>query len=280
MNVSLSSTSAKRPRSSETSVRRYRNKVPYKTNRFGKASGAFAKKVKAVLQREAEKKQVQYYATDHLLVSYNYTGGWANYIFPVTPNGATLTISQGAGDSGRVGNRIKIASAKFRGIMFPTAYNVTSNPTPLPYMIRVWLLYDKENPSTVPNPGSDFLQLGGSSLALSGTVADMIATVNSDRWVVKYDKVFKLGFADYSGTGTNAAFQSATNNDFKLVNQFEIDFTKMIPSTYVFDDNTSNPETRGLYFVAELVGITGAAISTAVIGAEMHYSVDIRYTDL
>lgn len=253
----------------------------FKTARYAKAKSAFARNVRKVLEQEAEKKQIQYYEANKFLVAYNATAvTWQSTIFPVTPYGASLTINQGVGDGYRVGNRIKIHKLRLKGLMCPTPYSVGNNPAPEPCMVRMWLMYDKENPNIIPSPTADFIQFGNTSQPLQGTMQDMVSKVNTDRWVVKYEKLFKVGFATYGGTGTTAAFQSFTNNDFKLVNEFDIDLTDMVPKTYVFDDNTSIPETRGLFMVFEAVPVNGIAPATNIIPVEMSFSLDLQYTDV
>jgi len=267
----------KRPRGAT----KLRVRKTYKSGRFATVQSAFARNVRKVLQQEAEKKKVQYYEVDKFILAYNCTAAtWQSSIFPVTPYGASLTINQGTGDGGRVGNRIKINKLRLKGAFTPTAYSAGNNATPQPLMVRMWLLYDKENPTIIPTPGNDFIQNGGAAQTLSSTFSDMISIVNSDRWVVKYDQTFKLGFAGYAGTGTSAVFQSFANNDFQLIQEFDIDVLPMIPKTYVFDDNSAIPETRGLFMVIEAVPTTGLAPATTLIGAEMHFSLNLEYTDM
>lgn len=253
----------------------------FKTARYAKAKSAFARNVRKVLEQEAEKKQIQYYEANKFLVAYNATAvTWQSTIFPVTPYGASLTINQGVGDGYRVGNRIKIHKLRLKGLLTPTPYSVGNNPAPEPCMVRMWLLYDKENPTIIPQPAGDFIQFGNTSQALQSNMQDMVSRVNTDRWVVKYEKLFKVGFATYGGTGTTAAYQSFTNNDFKLVNEFDLDLTDMVPKTYVFDDNTSIPETRGLFMAFEVVPVNGIAPATNNIPVELSFSLDLHYTDV
>lgn len=266
-----------------SSLSRRRTSTPKKYSRGRYAplkQTSVAKTVRKVLEQQAEKKKSQYTETDKLLYAYNAGAPWTSGIFPVTPYGASLQISQGVGDGGRVGNRIKISKLRFKGMIVPTGYNATSNSAPEPQFVKMWLLYDKEAPNTIPAPGTDFLQAASSSNALTGTASDMFARVNTDRWVVKYEKVFKMGFATYGGTGTSPAFQSLTNNDFKLSNEFDIDLMPYIAKHVTYDDNTSIPETRGLFCVMEVVNIYGNTNPAASIKAEMHFQLDMEYTDL
>ena len=240
---------------------------------------ALAKTVRTIIQQQAEKKRVQFTQEDKLLYAYN-SASWAASIFPVTPYGASLTLNQGVGDGSRVGNRVKLSKLRFRGMIVPTGYNATTNPNPVPVAVKMWLLYDKENPNTISPPGSDFLQNGNSSGPLQATITDSFASVNSDRWVVKAEKIFKLGFSAYGGTGTQPAFQSTTNNDFKLMHEFDMDLLPLVSKTVVYDDNTSIPETRGLFCVMEVLNIFGSTLPVAAALAEMHYQLTMEYTDV
>jgi len=238
-----------------------------------------AKTVRRIVADQAEKKSDQFTLDGKYLYAYN-SAAWAASIFPVTPFGASLQINQGVGDGNRVGNRIKLSKLRFKGMIVPTGYNATSNPSPEPQLVKMWLVYDKQNPTVIPLPGTDFLQAGGSANALTGTATDVFARVNSDRWVVKMEKTFKLGFAAYNGTGTSAAFQSLTNNDFRLCQEFDFDILPYVAKTVVYDDNSSLPETRGLFCVIEVVNIFGNSNPAAAIKAEMHYQLDMEYTDM
>lgn len=245
------------------------------------AQTAVAKTVRKVLQQQAEKKMAEFTQEEKLLYAYNASAGaWAASIMPVTPYGGSLSIAQGTGDSARVGNRIRISKLRFKGMIVPLPYNATTNAGPEPQYVKMWLFYDKENPTTIPSPGSDFLQLNGTSGALTGTVSDVFSRVNTDRWVVKHEQVFKLGYAAYGGTGTSASYQAFANNDFSLACEFDIDILPMIPKHYIYDDNTTSPETRGLFCAFEVVNLNGNTNAAASVKAQVHFQQLLEYTDL
>jgi len=235
--------------------------------------------VKREIARNVENKTSQYYSGLVNLSSNANVGVFANSVLPISPYATFLQVNQSASQGGRTGNQIKIKSLKFGGVLTPKEYNATSNPVPRPLNVIMWLFYKKDNPDTLTVPGTDFLQLGGTSQALTGSLIDQTATVNTDAYRIFAKRVFKLGFANYAGTGTNATQQQFANNDYKYNQFFNIDVTKHLVKTIKYDDNVSTPTTRGLFACFQCVSATGGAFSSAYIPAELTFTLTMSYED-
>lgn len=235
--------------------------------------------IKKEFSRNAENKCAQYYGTLLNIGPVANTAVFANSVIPISPYASYLSIQQGTSQGQRVGNRIKIKNLTFKGSFVPSAYNATTNPVPRPCNIVMWLFYKYDNPDTLTVPGNDFLQLGGSSQALTGGIIDQTAPINTDSYRVLAKRVFKLGFAAYEGTGITVSQQAFHNNDYKYNCPFSINVTKYLVKNVKFDDNTTSPTTRGLFACFEAVSATGGAMTSAYIPAELSYTLDCSYED-
>jgi hypothetical protein len=234
-----------------------------------------------------EKKFVVSGSQNFPIYAYNCTiggaspGPWQNTILPLSPYTAYCAIAQGAGDSGRVGNKIRIVKAVFRGSFAPLPYNATTNTAPTPATVRMVMFYDKESSPNLPAPGADFVKISGSSQALFSDCRDNSCYFNTERWPILHDSSHKVGYAYAEGTGLNANNEAFTNNDFSFMQRFEIDVTKHMPSEYVFSDNSTIPTTRGL-FVAFIANSAVLGTTTATQGycQLLDYSIMIEYEDV
>lgn len=198
------------------------------------------------------------------------------------PNGTTLSISQGTGQGDRLGNKIKITNARLRFTLLPIAYDGVNNQ-PLPVIVRTMFMYDKKNPNTAPTPGAngDFFQNGDSSAGFAGDISDLIRPVNTDRYVVKHVKDYKIGWANYSGvTGADPAQAYYANNDFKMMVKKSVNYNKFIVHNLKYDDTDADQQWRGLWFFYYAVVVS--PITTATYNknaARLYINNDVFWTD-
>lgn len=242
------------------------------------------KMVKREISRNIEDKKFQVFNDAHDIVPSN-SAGFDSQIIPVTPfSSAFLTITQGTGQGQRIGNRIKIKKLKFSAIVYPLAYNATTNPTPAPCQIKFWFFYDKEEPQTVPTPtaSGDFLQYGNTSIGFGNRLFDHLAPVNEDRYRVLCTRTVKVGYAEYGGTGATGSLPTQgnlANNDFKLNAKVVVDLTPYCVKNVVFRDTSATPTTRGIFMMAEPVYANGAALAAAAIPCRMNWLQEVNYED-
>ncbi len=225
-----------------------------------------------------EIKAIQYADSAKNIGSY-LSSAFATSGIPLTPYTSYLALTQGTGQGARLGNRIEIKKLRFRGSIRPRAYNVTTNAIPIPQYVRLLILCDEDNQNVLPLPGTDFFQSGSSSVAPDSTMNDIYSVVNTDRWTVYHDQVFKVGYATAGGTGVQVASQSYTNNDFKLCDDFDIDVTRFAPRMYDFDDNTSAPKTKCLSAYFFCCSYDGLASSSATIACNLAFHLDCEFSD-
>lgn len=241
---------------------------------------AFKRAVKSVIMKTAEKKTSQFYEEGINIRNVDH-GSFLSQCVPVSPMTGANVISQGTGQSGRIGNRIRIQNISMKGTFIPNGYNVSTYPSPQPVQIKMWFFSAKDlGPGVAPDMTTNWFQLGGSSQGFTNSLVDMWAPVNKDLYTVYGSRTFKLGFADYSGTGITAAAQSFTNNDFKLNGNFTVNLTKMMPRIVKFSDNDSVAVSRTLWCLAVPVFASGQAIGPAYTPALLQYAINMTYTDL
>ena len=104
---------------------------------------------------------MQFTQEDKLLYAYN-SASWAASIFPVTPYRASLTLNQELEMALVLGIGLSFRSCGL-GVDCTHWVQCDHEPNPVPVAVKMWLLYDKENPEHYLSPRSDFLQNGNSS---------------------------------------------------------------------------------------------------------------------
>jgi len=196
---------------------------------------------------------------------------------------ANMLISQGVGQGSRVGNTITTKKLTFKGTIVPYRWDSVYNNDPRPVQLKMWIFYDKSNPTAVPAPGNDFYQDGSSSRGFSNDLTDLWSPINKDRYRVLATKSFKLGFSQYQGTAGSATNQSYwqqySNNDFKLNCNFSFDLTKHYPKIVKFNDNNTDPMTRGLFCLFYYVGADGLGLPAGTRALTVQYMQDYSYED-
>lgn len=183
--------------------------------------------------------------------------------FGVTIYG-NYNIQQGVGQAQRVGNRVTTRKCVLRMVFTPNP--IAAQPG---YLI-MWIITKKNN-STVPaGIDSFFIQAGNASTYLSGNVFDTISEVNRDQWTLYKRRWWKVGYAGYTGQGTN--------NDFPLSKCVTLDITRYMPKTVVYNDATNNPSSKCVYACFEYVTADGTTVGTGACKVQSY--LDYHYTDV
>lgn len=119
---------------------------------------ALKRMIRREIARNVENKRAQYYNYDKRLYATGNVSFPTDNIFPVCVDPNAIVINQGVGQGQRVGNSIKTKKLVFKGTIVPFPYDATFNPQPLPMQGKMYIFYDKTEPTDVPNPqaASDF----------------------------------------------------------------------------------------------------------------------------
>lgn len=264
----------------------YRSKKNYKSFSRGKVSSV-KKIVKREIARNAENKSSQYYNFSAPMASIPTTSFDSENVYPLGPFGSdSNSILQGVSQGQRIGNRIKTKKLMFRGNFVVAPYDAADNTAPQPVNLKMWIFYDKRSPTSVPTPkaAANFFQNGGTSRGFANDLTDMWAPVNTDVYRVLATRQFKLGNSTYEGNPGGSSAQPGqqfyANNDYKYNASFSIDLTKHYPKDVVFNDNTSSPSTRGLFFMVAYVAASGQLLQGSPrFHVDMQYMQDYHYED-
>lgn len=238
--------------------------------------------VKSIMSKNIETKRLDYsWAPNTLLGVYGGTLFSTNGCFPISPSSAYLNCVQSLSQNGRVGNRIKIKSAKLSMMFTSAPYDVTFNPIPSPLVVTVLLFYQIEAPTTITTTLAGIYQNGSSAdnPSLTGALYDTMKPINTDRYRVFYRKSFKLGYSSYSGTGVQAANQSFNNNDFKYNQKCIINYGKYLVKQVKYDDTTVDPKTRIVQCSILVSSAGGQVLSNTNRLVYLNGSMQIKYTD-
>lgn len=260
--------------------RKKSSKKPKKAFKKRKSS-SIKKLVRMEVARNIENKSAQCENLQQVLYGSDDTN-FANNVITLGPS-PIMSIQQGSSNGSRVGTQIKTKKLTIKGTLVPTQWNTTTNTNPAPVQVKMWVIYDRINPDTIPQVQSNFFQSNNANQAFRNDLTDMWAQVNTDRYRVLATKTFKLGFAAYTGTASTAAnqlnWQAYTSNDFKLNCNFSFDLTKHYPKFVKFDENGSTPMTRGLYLLVQPVYAAGIPIPNGTYTAAIQWAQNYVYED-
>jgi len=259
--------------------RKYKRKNAKRGGRKGSGK-ALRRLIKRELSRQVENKSVQFFDYDQRLYASPNVSFQTDNIIPLGPS-AVMPITQGTGQGNRVGNSIHTKKLMFKGTIVPLPYDATFNPVPMPVQVKLVIFYDKLDPMTQPNPTyhGDYFQNGSGVKGFANDLVDMWSPVNKDRYRIFTTRTFKLGNADYSGTGASAGGHYFANNDFKMNANFSINLTKYYPKVLKFSDATTTPSNRNLYAMFYYCLANGGAALNVGYMLGMQYMLDYTYED-
>lgn len=244
----------------------------------GKKMPTLNQLVRKAVVKLAETKSHQF-TTNSLMLAYNATS-WATVgLRAITPHSSGVNIVQGTGQGDRIGNKIRTKRVILDICMYPIIYNATTNPSPQPNEVIIWIFGVKES-SALPTNLDGFFQNGNNSTDPSGQLNDTVKTVNTDKYILYKKVIKKLGFAEAAGSGVNVNYQSFANNDYKLNCNVRMDLTKYCPKNVVWTDTTAQPHSKMVCIAIEVCPSNGAAYPTNTTPAQMYYNLNYEFTDV
>lgn len=254
-----------------------------------------ARIAKQVVSQSREYKLKQFTVSNYALSPYNRGDSTLGIntvsMVCLTPNDipgtyptADLAIAQGADTDERIGSQITMKSGQVRLFLNANIYDVTYNIAPQPMIVQVFIGYDRTTGNGQPSATlPEFYEFNGQANAPTGEVLDTFKRINTERYVVVTRRTYKIGNAEYFGSGSGqpstVGRQYYTNNDFQLSKQVTIDYSKhMIKKVKYVKDGDQTPSTRQLWMWWLMTPMTGA-----VTGGERQVNINmectVKYTD-
>lgn len=240
------------------------------------------KMIRREIARNIEDKRRNHFIEDLTLLGSAAPSTFDAAIIPLAPHSSFLDIQQGDGVANRQGNVITTKRLTFKGTMTPLPYTLTINDAPSPMQIKMWIFYDKLAPAAEPTPAvsGDFFDNNNSYTTFRNDLVDLWMPHNKERYRVFATRTFKLGHAMYqNAAGGNPNSQYSANNDFKMNCNFSMNLTKYMVKRVKFLNNDSDPITRGLYAMFQVVLANGLAMPSGETMAKLSCSLDYTYED-
>lgn len=237
--------------------------------------------VRQIVQRGEEKKVGTISGLVSLCAYNTANPSLASNIIPITPYAVSgIPISQGPGQNQRIGNKIRITSARVRGCLYPTPYGA-NNDNPCPQNVRVWFFTPKLY-NVLPTSLPSFLQGGsGNSTSPQGIILDMLRIVNTDAYTYRGHKDFKVAPATYGSNASGVPAQSwyFSNNDYQWNNFFDIDIAPYLPKVIEYNDADDTPYSKLVCMYWECVDADGSVQNINTTPVQLYYTNTLRYTD-
>lgn len=261
--------------------RTFRKKTSFRPR--GKRPRSYPRKpIKQLIQRAIrntqEVKQFQFGTSQISLVTYSNTANFNNKnVIELGPSSSN-DLTQGTGNSNRIGNDISIKSVSLKMIIYPNAYDATINSQPVPMNVRYVIAHSKATPTDLI-VSNTFFESNNSTVSPQDNLEDQILNINKDIYVVSRDKSFKVGSANNTGSGSQSQWQHYANNDYKRNVVIKSDITKCFPKKITWNDTSSIPTSfmpNLILFVSRSDGIAYASNQEPL---KYFYEVTIRYTD-
>lgn len=239
--------------------RSYKRKTPYKKK---SVSFAVKKYVKTSIHRQIENKMIISYATNQSMIG-------PQYILALAP-----LISQGTGESGRIGNKVNLLSASINFVINLVPYNVTTNPAPSPVMFR-WMFLTQLSNNSGTLSLTNFFQINNSSIGIQGNHLDLLLTVNKELYKVHKQGTLRLG-ASSNSTATpvgNSIFEAG-----KASLQKRLYFNKYLHKKMNYDDTVVTPSNTNCWFIIFPVNANGST-NVGYANSQISYTLNHTYED-
>lgn len=178
------------------------------------------------------------------------------------------SVQQGLGKSQRVANEISVTKAVVKGRINLLPYNVTTNPGPVPMLVKAMIVSNIQSNSITPGSAAtwaNFFEVNNGSANFQSTPIDMYLPYNREVWRVYASKTFKIGAASITSTGPVGSAGYYDNSPMSV--PFSFSYAKHIRKLK-YDDTTNTATNHNLYLIFQAVNADGT--TTTLTGAEHH----------
>lgn len=247
-------------------------------------SRPFKVAVKRVINRYAENKFWQKQPVQNYTLPAAITGPTsATSVNPYCVN-LLPEISQGTGNSGRIGNQISIVKNTIKGYINLLPYDATTNLGLAPVAVKIYIFSVKNFTQFTGDMGyanwTQFFRVNNSDTGFYGSMLDMLQTVNTDLYTLHTTRTFQLS-NNYVQVGSAAVIRSPSG----VVSQkFSIDLTKYVKALKYDDNSSLRPTNKSLCMAVQVCSANGVTNSYTVGQqdqlAEIHYIQECEYQDI
>lgn len=256
---------------------RYPKKVGKK--RVAKLSKPMIKAVKNVVHRMAENKQWERIAAN-VPLNGAYSGTLS--VDPVCLN-LLPWISQSSGQSGRIGNQIRLVKNKFTAIVNALPYGGSATYQ-APILVKCWVFSPKAFTNFTGDMGNanwkQFFQVNNADAGFYGNCLDMLQNVNTELYTVHTTRTFQLNTGVSGTVSVSGGVYQGTSGQY--AHKFTLDLTKYVKMLRYDDDSAQRPTNKNLLIAFQTCyadGTVNGTLSNNQI-AEIHYLQECEYEDL
>jgi len=179
----------------------------------------------------------------------------------------TAFLQQGANQAQRIGNRITPSVLKLRGCISIINSTITAN-----MYFRIVVLCKKTGVDSTAGSYGNLYQLGGTAAAPTGTLLDLMRSINTDFYKVVKQKIILVGSSD-------AATSVMPGNRSTTTQLFTMDLSKHCPRLQ-YNDGTTFPQNWGLYCVVIPVNANGVSTSNGqLLAFQITMESEMTYRD-
>lgn len=242
--------------------------------------------VNRVISRDAETKMVTATFSRNVAPFFSITDLSVQPLGPlangVSPGG--IHIFNGTGLTERIGNTVRVKSLIVKYTMYPLPQQGTTNPTPTPQDVKVWIGFLRNNRTKIPET-SDFNDLfyeNNNITSPSSTITDMMLKINEAKWSVKRSIRHKVGCAiqieNPDDPNIPIAHSLYSNNDYKYNVSRTINCTNYINKVIKWQDSQGACDT-GLYMWFTAVPPDGSVGDVNAYPVEVTGTITLMYED-
>jgi len=203
---------------------------PMRRKASKRVSPALRSTIRKIVRGTCEKKRYSNTGSSQL----TFENGVSSTVYsPCVP-----VIAQGTGQGDRIGNLITVTNAKLDIILSANGQNTALSPC----LVRFIIFSEKQEMTNTPSI-QNFWQSGNTAVNPTSVpdLVEFMRKVNTDLYMVAYDRTYKVG-------GSTSSFTTTFNNDFKVINKFSVNLTKQLRKT-TFSDAVNTSSSRQWYIL-------------------------------
>lgn len=254
--------------------RNYRKRGLRKSTGKRTVSKSVKQYVKRAIHRNIENKEIISYAANQSCMAYS--SGAIGFSLGLIPQ-----ITSGTGDNARIGNQIRIVRGILRGQVNLLPYNATTNPSPTPVWVKMFLYtptYTGSQSSFLSSSTDTdrFFRGNNAALPFQANPMDLDFQINESLFRLLATKTFKLGAATASTGGPVTTGGYYDNSP--MCKKFYFNWGKFCKKMIKFNDGTSFSQNKALYLIIQPVYADGSSTG-AYSPVECHYVNTCTYED-